>query len=74
MLSEPWQGEDHHGGPALLVMVREGDGAFVHQHADLPSDERFRFGLDLPGTGTYLAALEFVHDGAVQTALFRVVL
>ncbi len=72
VLSEPWQGEEHHGGPALLIMVRDGDGAFVHEHAEVPEDDRFRFNLDLPGSGEYLAALEFLHDGEVQTALFRV--
>lgn len=70
-LSEPWNGEDHHGGPALLVMFRAGDMAFVHGHAEMPDDDRFRFNLDLPGRGEYLAALEFVHDGELITALFR---
>ena len=72
VLSEPWQGEEYHGGPALLVMVRDGDGAFVHEHAETPSDDRFRFNLDLPGSGEYLAALEFLHDGELQTALFLI--
>ncbi len=72
VLSAPWQGEDHHGGPALLVMFRADDGAFVHAHAEVPNENRFRFNLDLPGQGDYLAALEFVNDGVVETALFRV--
>jgi hypothetical protein len=71
VLSEPWQGEDHHGGPALLTMFRAEDGAFVHAHAETPSDNRFRFNLNLPGSGEYLAALEFLRDGRVETALYR---
>lgn len=72
VLSEPWQGDEYHGGPALLTMFRADDMAFVHAHAETPGDNRFRFGLDLPGSGEYLAALEFLHDGDLQTALFRV--
>jgi len=72
VLSEPWQGDEYHGEPALLTMFRADDIAFVHAHAETPSDNRFRFSLDLPGRGEYLAALEFVHDGDVQTALFRI--
>ncbi len=71
VLSEPWQGEEYHGGPALLTLFRAGDGAFTHAHATVPSETRLRFNLDLPGPGDYLAALEFVHDGEVRTALFR---
>ena len=71
VLSEPWQGEDYEGAPALLTMFRAGDGAFVHAHAEVPSENRFRFAVDLPGSGTYLAVLEFVRDGMVETALFR---
>jgi len=72
VLSEPWQGEEYHGGPALLTMFRDDDGAFVHTHAETPSDNRFRFNLDLPGRGRYLAALEFIRDGRVETALYRI--
>lgn len=71
VLSEPWTGEDHHGGPAFLTLFRADDLAFVHGHAQTPDDDRFRFNLDLPGRGEYLAALEFVQDGELVTALFR---
>ena len=60
------------GSSRVLERVWAEDGAFVHAHAEVPNDNRFRFNLDLPGQGDYLAALEFVHDGAVETALFRV--
>jgi len=72
VLSEPWSGEEHHGGPAFLTMYRAGDLAFAHGHATMPDDARFRFNLDLPGRGEYLAALEFVQHGELVTALFRV--
>lgn len=71
VLSEPWDGEDYHGGPALLVLFRADDMAFVHGHAQTPDDDRFRFSLDLPGRGEYLAALQFVQEGELVTALFR---
>ena len=74
VLSEPWDGDDYHGAPALLTLFRAEDLAFVHGHATLPEQNRFRFSLDLPGRGDYLAALQFnrgtANDGPV-TALFR---
>jgi hypothetical protein len=73
-LSEPWSGDEYHGGPALLTLFRAGDLAFVHGHASVPEPDRFRFSLELPGRGTYLAALQF-HQGSDSdepvTALFR---
>ena len=74
VLSEPWDGDDFHGAPALLTLFRAGDLAFVHGHATTPQPNRFRFGLDLPGRGEYLAALEFNNgpaNGEPVTALFR---
>jgi hypothetical protein len=71
VLSEPWNGEEHHDGPAFLTMYRAGDLAFAHGHATMPADDLFRFNLDLPGRGEYLAALELVQDGELVTALFR---
>lgn len=71
VLSEPWSGESYHGGPALLTLMHGDTSAFVHGHAETPDDSRFRFSLDLPGRGDYLAALEFVQDGELVTALFR---
>lgn len=71
VLSEPWDGEEHHGGPAFLTMYRAGDMAFSHGHATMPEDDRLRFDLDLPGRGVYLAALELVQGGELVTALFR---
>ena len=71
VLSDPWDGESYHGGPAFLTLMHTGDMAFVHGHAVTPDDNRFRFSLDLPARGRYLAALEFVQDGELVTALFR---
>ena len=71
VLSEQWGGESYHGGPAFLTLMHRDTTAFVHGHAETPDDERFRFALDLPARGEYLAALEFIHDGEVVTALFR---
>ncbi len=71
VLSEPWTGESHHGGPAFLSVFHTDEMAFVHAHAELVDDDRFRFGLDLPGRGEYLAALEFTQTGEPVTALFR---
>jgi hypothetical protein len=74
VLSEPWDGDEYHGAPALLTIFRAEDLAFVHDHATVAEPDRFRFNLDLPGRGEYLAALQFnsgaASDGPV-TALFR---
>ena len=73
VLSESWSGEDYHGGPALLTMFRAEDLAFIHGHATTPEQDRFRFSLDLPGRGDYLAALQFNqgNTGDPVTAFFR---
>jgi hypothetical protein len=71
VLSEPWTSEERFGGPALLALFRAEDLAFVHAHATTVGDDRFSFSVDLPGRGEYLAALEFVQDGDLVTALFR---
>ena len=71
VLSEPFAGPDTAGAPASLVMFHGDDLRFTHAHAELVEPDRFRFTADLPGRGEYLAALEFVHDDAPVTALFR---
>lgn len=71
VLSEPWSGDDHMGGPAFLALFHEDDFAFVHAHAELIGEDRFSFAADLPGLGDYLAAVEFHQDGELVTALFR---
>jgi hypothetical protein len=74
VLSQSWDGDEYHGAPALLTLFRAEDLAFVHGHAAVTEPNRFRFNLDLPGRGEYLAALQFnsgaASDGPV-TALFR---
>ena len=70
VLSEPWNGEDYHDGPALLSLFRLDDGAFIHAHAELVDDDRFRFAAELPGRGEYLAAVQFEQDGEIVTAAY----
>ena len=71
VLSEEWDGESYHAGPAFITLLHGDTGAFVHGHAETVDDDRFRFGLDLPARGEYLAALEFIQDGELVTALYR---
>ena len=71
VLSDPWNGEPLHGGPALLTLFRADDLSFVHAHAEVVDPIRFSFATNLPGLGDYLAALEFEQDGEIVTALFR---
>lgn len=74
VLSEPFDGPDHHGGPAFLTVFRADDMAFVHGHAQLVEPDRFRFELALPGRGEYLTALQFLPAADATepvTALFR---
>ena len=71
VLSEPWSGQEYRGSPAFLALFRGDDLAFLHQHAGLVGDDRFSFAVDLPGRGEYLAAVEFIQNGELVTALFR---
>jgi len=71
VISETWNGEDVFGGPALLTLLRADDFSFTHAHAELVGDSLFSFATDLPGSGDYLAALEFEQDGERVTARFR---
>jgi hypothetical protein len=71
VLSEPWTGEEWLGAPAFLSLFRADDLAFTHAHATTVGDDRFRFAVELPGAGSYLAAVELVQDGELVTALFR---
>jgi hypothetical protein len=71
VLSEAWNGDDLFDGPAFLSLIRSGDLAFTHGHAELVGDDRFSFAMRVPGSGDYLAALEFEQNGEVVKALFR---
>lgn len=71
ILSEPWNGDDVYDGPALLSLFRAEDLAFTHAHGEVVGDNRFSFATNLPGTGDYLAALEFEQNDELVTALFR---
>lgn len=73
VLSEPWTGEEYHEGAALVALFAADDLAFTHGHAELVDGDRFRFLLDLPGRGEYLAVLQFIQDGELVTASFRLV-
>ena len=60
---EPYLGADGH-----LVVLREGDLAFLHVHpeeSDTPG--RIRFTAEPPSAGRYRLFLQFTHDGAVRT-------
>jgi hypothetical protein len=66
---EPYLGAGGH-----LVILREGDLAYLHVHA-LPSEgrtSRIRFRTEFPSAGRYQLFLQFSHRGAVQTAQFAV--
>ena len=67
---QPYLGADGH-----LVVLREGDLAFLHAH---PQGEPggagpVAFDVDYPSAGAYRLFLQFRHDGAVHTAAFTVI-
>jgi len=63
---DPYLGADGH-----LVVLREGDMAYLHAH---PEDEGergpIRFMVDYPSTGRYRLFLQFKSEGKVHTAAF----
>ncbi|MET7394212.1 hypothetical protein ABZS66_12030 [Dactylosporangium sp. NPDC005572] len=63
------------GAYGHLVVVREGDLALVHAHADDQLDGAIRFWLSTPAPGRYRMFLQFQHGqtaAAVNTAAFTV--
>ena len=64
--------EPYLGARGHLVVLREGDLAYLHVH---PEDEatagrEIRFGVEYPSAGRYRMFLQFKHEGRIQTAAF----
>ena len=64
--------EPYLGARGHLVVLREGDLAYLHVH---PEDEatigrEVRFGVEYPSAGRYRMFLQFQHEGRVHTAAF----
>jgi hypothetical protein len=55
------------GARGHLVILREGDLAYLHNHAD---EDALRFETTFPSAGRYRAFLQFRHAGVVRTAAF----
>ncbi|HEX2088151.1 MAG TPA: hypothetical protein VHF89_20860 [Solirubrobacteraceae bacterium] len=60
--TEPYLGAGGH-----LVVLREGDLAFLHVH---PNDDGVAFETELPTPGRYRLFLQFQHEGRVHTVAF----
>ena len=60
---------DHLGARGHLVVLRHGDLAYLHVHAD---EDRLRFEATFPTPGAYRLFLQFRHDGQVRTAAFTI--
>jgi hypothetical protein len=61
------------GALGHLVVLREGDLAFVHAHPDEDAaGPEVTFSSELPSSGRYRLFLQFVHGGSVHTAPFTV--
>lgn len=57
------------GARGHLVVLREGDLAYLHTHAE---QERLEFKTTFPSAGRYRAFLQYVHAGRVRTAPFTI--
>ena len=57
------------GARGHLVILREGDLAYLHTHAD---EEELRFDTTFPSAGRYRAFLQFSAEGKVHTAAFTI--
>ena len=63
---EPYLGADGH-----LVVLRQGDLAYLHAHnEDEPQPGPIRFMVEYPSAGSYRLFLQFTHDGRVHTVAF----
>ena len=71
---EPIQVDPYLGADGHLVVLREGDLAFLHVHPSEEEpdadDQAVRFEATLPTAGRYRMFLQFQHDGRVHTAEF----
>jgi AhpD family alkylhydroperoxidase len=68
--------EPYLGAAGHLVVLRVGDLAYVHAHADHDTsdtdDPSIAFDVSFPSPGTYRLFLDFAVDGTVRTADFTV--
>lgn len=65
--------EPYLGAAGHLVVLRSGDLAYIHAHADAAADDgAIGFDVDFPTAGTYRLFLDFAVDGVVRTADFTV--
>ena len=64
---EPVDVEPYLGAQGHLVILREGDLAFLHVH---PDADRLRFTAQFPSAGRYRLFLQFKTEGRVHTAAF----
>jgi AhpD family alkylhydroperoxidase len=70
---EPVATEPYLGAAGHLVVLRSGDLAYVHAHADEAAGDRaIGFDVAFPTAGTYRLFLDFAVDGEVHTADFTV--
>ncbi|HEX8208470.1 MAG TPA: hypothetical protein VF587_20585 [Solirubrobacteraceae bacterium] len=64
---QPVETEPYLGAGGHLVVLREGDMAFLHVH---PEEDGVSFMTELPSPGRYRMFLQFKHEGRVQTVAF----
>jgi hypothetical protein len=57
------------GARGHLVILREGDLAYLHTHAD---EDQLRFRTTFPSPGRYRAFLQFSANGVVHTGPFTI--
>ncbi|HZG36650.1 MAG TPA: hypothetical protein VEY87_12470 [Gaiellaceae bacterium] len=65
----PVRFEPYLGAGGHLVVLREGDLAYIHAHAD---EDRLAFDVPFPTPGRYRLFLQFKADGSVHTRSFEV--
>jgi len=66
---KPVETEPYLGAGGHLVVLREGDLAYVHAHAE---EDELAFEVPFPGEGHYRLYLQFKAGGSVETARFEV--
>jgi hypothetical protein len=66
---DPVEVEPYLGAGGHLVVLREGDLAYVHAHAE---EDELAFDVPFPGEGRYRLYLQFKVGGVVETAQFEV--
>jgi hypothetical protein len=66
---DPVEPEPYLGARGHLVVLREGDLAYLHTH---PHDDELEFETTFPSAGLYRAFLQFAHEGRVRTAAFTI--